>query len=379
MNIKFAFAIPTYNRYKHLKRAVDSIINQKRDSDVEVTVVLSNSCSDDKTFNYIEELLSQKSDINFVAFNEERKTSNIVEGEENWYNLSEKIPVSIDWVWLLGDDDYLYNTDSLSTVCDLIRTHKQKNLKLIHACQARRSQSSGRVFFAPLYKLCNDFGFLEILGWMSSIICDREIAVTALAAGHKQKLHKKSAHNMSAFWHSAAILKKAFDDNAIFLDLPLAEPQDSEQTPESIKRWQSENIGERYFYVADDLKEIIEKTDIPKFSRKFFRYHTYNIWDRFISFQFSVLLNQGQNQNFEHGSEFRQRWNKNWHCIISLIQMLPESYEQKNLALQCQATYDLANLWLDGKCDKQLVTMYIKRIQNLVNQPIYEFKILESD
>lgn len=379
MKMQFAFAIPTFNRCAHLKRAVDSIKSQVVDSEICISIIISNSSSSDGTYQYIQELLAEESPINFIAHNAEVNDEAVVPFEENWRKLSTLIPPEIDWVWTLGDDDYLYQTGSLSVVCDLIRKHKDQNLGFLHACQARRSHNSGKAFVAPLHQLCNNIGFHEMLGWMSSNICKREISIAALTRSVEQKLTgKNSKSETSAYPHAAGILKKAYAENAIFLDLPLVEPQDETQTKESMARWRDENIGERYLYLIDDLREIREETDIPKFSKTFFRYLTYSLWDRFIIYQFGQLLDDSRTPEEKSKPEFTERLNGHWGRIASLVEMMGDPYEQKCLALQCRSAVDLSNMWIMNGFESPVLKDLLRQTSGLASKPIYDFRILQN-
>ena len=54
--IRFAIAIPTYNRIDQLKKTINSILSQKIEKNVELSVVISNSASDDGTYEFLNRL-----------------------------------------------------------------------------------------------------------------------------------------------------------------------------------------------------------------------------------------------------------------------------------------------------------------------------------
>ena len=95
-------------------------------------------------------------------------------------SLAATIPPNTDWVWLMGDDDCLESNRSIAIVHDLIKTSENLDLSFVHACQARRSAQSGNVYKEETLKLCEEFGYHEMLGWISSIITRRNILITAL-------------------------------------------------------------------------------------------------------------------------------------------------------------------------------------------------------
>ena len=40
-----------------------------------------------------------------------------------------------------------------------------------------------------------------------------------------------------------------------------------------------ENVGNRYFKIIDDIFDLKDKLPKKSFSRNFFRYQTYHLWD----------------------------------------------------------------------------------------------------
>ena len=65
--LKFIIAIPTFNRLIKLKEAVNSILQQKFDN-LELKIVISNSFSNDGTYQYLENL---RKDSRFIISNKE--------------------------------------------------------------------------------------------------------------------------------------------------------------------------------------------------------------------------------------------------------------------------------------------------------------------
>jgi hypothetical protein len=62
----------------------------------------------------------------------------------------------------------------------------------------------------------------------------------------------------------------------------LIDPQDKEQTPESVERWAQANVGQRYWYVISGLNSLKDRGVLTKpLTLRFFRYLSYSFWDRF--------------------------------------------------------------------------------------------------
>ena len=198
----------------------------------------------------------------------------------------------------------------------------------MHACQSRRSTSSGNVYNDKVLKLCEEFGYHEMLGWFSSIITRRDIMTEALQK-LQNRVHERQ-WEISAFGHSAELMKLLHDKEGAFIDYPLVEPQDEVMTDESIQRWKIENTAERYFFVIDDWIEMSEQGLLKdKMPSKFFRYLTYNLWDRLISHQlqaiaaYKIMSNEGQIK------ASLDRFTEHWSRLSRLNNMIKEPQVRK--------------------------------------------------
>jgi len=174
---KIAVAIPTFNRLSRLKRAIQSVEQQEFDpAEIEIYIVLANSASYDGTTEYIDSLKSGA--ITFLSFNR-----NVLTGEEvakdgglhNRLRLSEIVPASVDWVWYMGDDDYITQNNAIAGLTQVLKQVRGTNLGICHVSQARRSRSTGKILQGKLLDLCNTIGFHEMLGWMSSLVIRGDI------------------------------------------------------------------------------------------------------------------------------------------------------------------------------------------------------------
>ena len=72
--INFTIAIPTFNRLSRLKKAVDSILSQKISDEFEFNIAISNTYSNDSTYDYLNELKKKKE---FIIHNEKKKKTKI--------------------------------------------------------------------------------------------------------------------------------------------------------------------------------------------------------------------------------------------------------------------------------------------------------------
>lgn len=107
MLAKLAIYIPTFNRKESLRDCINSISKQIGN---DVVVYVSNNCSDDGTKDYLDSL-------SYSWLYVENKEENIG-GAYNqvgaWY-----IPLDVEYVWMIGDDDYLM-PGAIKTVLSVI-------------------------------------------------------------------------------------------------------------------------------------------------------------------------------------------------------------------------------------------------------------------
>ena len=208
------------------------------------------------------------------------------------------MPGDADWVWFMGDDDYIPDPNALHSLCNL-REKQMIQILIVHVCQAKRSRNTGKITTDTTFNFCNLYGYTEMLGWISSIVIRRKQFVAALKKtdARAQLARKEAAHenSHSSFFQAAYIFEEIFWMTGSFIDLPLVETQEQGMTKATRDRWERENMGERYIYIMDDM-ERLKNNDLPlsRLSPQFFRYHRYQLWDRFIIYQLGLIETYGE-------------------------------------------------------------------------------------
>lgn len=363
-------AIPTFNRVEKLKKCVESISSQSIDDDIQLSITISNTASSDHTHAYLSTL--EESGDRFFITNEIGADT-----QRNLGSLANTIPSQSDWVWLMGDDDYLSSPHSVSIVHEIIRTASDADLSFVHACQTRRSARSERMFENKVLNLCEEFGFHEMLGWFSSIIVRKDIMVSALQ--NTQERFRSGGFGTSAFTHSAEFLKLIHDKPGVFVDYPLVEPQDDDMSAETVQRWVNENIGERYFYVVDD---IIQMRDDGVFTERlastFFRYHTYGLWDRLITQQLNSLVTFKAISGEPKRHAYLQKLTANWDRIGTLCGLVKEPQIRKYLNMSMQSAMRISMQFLNGELSQRELEDAVKEQVMMFNAPAYEFDVLQQ-
>jgi glycosyltransferase involved in cell wall biosynthesis len=367
--IKIAIAIPTYNRLNKLKFALGKIEAQELDSRFELYCVVSNIASKDGTVEFLDGLKSDK--VKYVIWNKPEENIYL-----NWRRCAEVIPKEIDWVWFHGDDDFLTHSQVIKGLVDVIELHSDEKLSLIHACQARRSQKTGKMIRGNLFDICNQLGYHEILGWMSSIVMRKERFVPAIMRSTKLlvdglKPDEFLIHHYSSYPHSASFLEECINDDALFIDMPWVEPQDIEQTSESIDRWAETHEGERYLFVVDDIVKLYEKGIIKqKLSPVFFRYLTYSFWDRYAVFLLELTINTGK---------ISERYKEHWLRVRKMAEFFDHERDKKIFIQWYSALNN--HIAHYEKLNNEVIELRINLIDQykFTNSPIYPFQILAPD
>jgi len=387
--INFIIAIATFNRIKNLKVAINSIINQKVKQNINLEIVISNSCSSDETSSFLKSLKTNKQ---FHIFNKNEKIpSNTLSQFVNFENLSKTIPDYADWVWWLGDDDKLMDNNSVQCVIDKILENNDDDLAFVHACNAQRYSKRKHKVKDTIFNLCQEFGYHEMLGWCSSIIMKGDAIKKVLANSciNKNYHENESQNAVSCFIHSAYILKNYHDKIGLFLDYPLVDNQNYGQTEETIKRWNNENVPNRYFEIVSDLFEIREFLPVKKFKTNFFRYHTYFIWDHLAHLCLIKLENYVTNlktynsgkievdENFEKYIQgFQDEINKKWHKICQMADLVNDQKTMKLLAFTFLSGINYTNMYLNSNGSDHIKTNYIDAYSDLIRKfPVFKFEI----
>ena len=363
-------AIPTFNRVEKLKRCIESISSQLHDDDIQLSIAISNTASTDDTYSYLSSL--EELGDRFFITNEMG-----VDTQRNLGSLAKTIPSHSDWVWLMGDDDYLFSPHSVSVVQEIIRGARDADLTFVHACQARRSAGSEKIFKNNVLSLCEEFGYHEMLGWFSSMVVRKDIMVSALQ--NTQERFRLDGIETSAFTHSAEFLKLLRDKMGVFVDYPLAEPQDDDMTAETVQRWLNENIAERYFYVVDDIIRMGEEGIFEgRLPSTFFRYHRYGLWDRLITHQLQSLAAFKSLSGEPKRHAFLQTFAANWDRAGKLCELVKEPQVRKYLNMSMHNALSVSMRFLNGEMSQQQLEDAVNEQVTMFNSPAYEFKVLHQ-
>jgi glycosyltransferase involved in cell wall biosynthesis len=377
MQVHIAIAIPTFNRLSYLKRNINSIFNQSLNPKITLSIVIANSASSDGTADFLESLAQRHSDV--YCYNQKADTEN-----QNLKFLSETVPKDVDWVWLLGDDDYLASEHSVAKVAEVIAQHPESKLSFIHACQARRSKNTGSVISMPTEQLCQELGYHEMLGWYSSLVVQRDIFCKSMLDAHNKINSKEGSSNeidarYSAYVHSRFLYQYLHGKIGAFVDLPLVEPQDKGQTKSTQLRWNKYQMGERFLFVVDDFMALVKQGLLPeKNSLSFFRLVTYSWWDRYFVRLFGEIGDQSIPYAQKSSKQNIDRLQNHWKRIQTLASMLDDPELTKALNIRATHGIELTDLYFRTQGQNKFVLESIARHFEMSKAPTYPFHLFNK-
>lgn len=261
------FAIPGYKRPKQLEICIRSIAGQIIQEGGASSIFISEHSDDEETWEVLGRLSKEFSFL---------ETSQLKRGEDHDYanNFQETFKrAKGDWVWTFGNDDTLL-PGALKKALELI----ELPVDFIHCAELSRTDGSNSIKKGTLLQVCNNLGWLDMTGFISCNIVRGDFLRKAASLPSWKFFSKNS------FVHSCALLEALYDRPSLFVDTPLVSPQPDSQNEETAKIWAKHRVAERYFYVDEALRNMVDRGMLPRsLDNVFFRYHSYFLWDRFIS------------------------------------------------------------------------------------------------
>ncbi len=269
------FAIPTWKRPKSLRTSVCSIADQG------CPVVISHHLCDTPTMPVVEELkLKYPSLVRAVAC-ELGTAPDYADSFRQVFGLSDAT-----YTWTFGDDDALV-PNAIEIITPLLT---RGEFDLIHVSEAVRSANTGALIKGKLVDLANNIGWIDMTGFISCNI----IRTTKLNEACQLKAWPLYAKN--AFVHCCALLETLYDSDCAFYDMALVDSRILADDEDTGARWTEGNVGLRYHYIDEALLDMRQRGIIRgHLSPKFFRYHSYHLWDRFLT---HIVTDYNQSQDF---------------------------------------------------------------------------------
>lgn len=214
-----------------------------------------------------------------------------------------------EWVWTFGDDDKL-QPGALAFMLGRLAAAPE-SLHFIHVSERKRSAGTGHTFTGRLFDLACSIGWLEMTGFITGNVT-RGTWLAKCAESHNWDIYAESA-----YVQSCVLLETLRDEQAQFIDLPLIDTQEPQQSAQVLAQWQQERTAERYLYLDKALQSMMAQGILPaKLPAKFFRYVNYHLWDRHITYFLAAV---------QAGAIWAPQW-------IARVKALADMLDDKTLA-----------------------------------------------
>jgi len=359
----FVIAIPTFNRLEYLKKNIFSIKKQKINSNIKLSVCISNSASSDETGSYLNVLTAKNENI--IIFNDKLESEYLNNG-----CLASIIPQDADWVWYLGDDDFFVSENAIN---DVIKVILDNDIDFIHVSQSRRSAKTFQLLIEKSENLSNRLGYLEFFGWISSVVIKKNLFINALK--NTQSIYTKQWPDCSAFIHSYFFYNELYGKSCAFFDSGSVEPQDLKQTEQSIKRWKNENIPERYLFVINDFINMSKNNLLPSCTNNtFFRYQNINIWDRWLIYLINETIRDDYSNEFKTSQEFLKKIDFHWLNLVNFVNIISDPPQKKKISIMVKTIMGLCVKFLFDKDNQKIYKPFLIDQINLLKESCYDFK-----
>lgn len=311
-----AFVIPTWNRPEHLKRCVASIADQLKGG-CYIHIV------QDGQEPATTEAIAHITDYGRVP------TIKVSHNEHSDYSAAFRAMFraepEADWVWTIGDDD-LVRPGVVDFMLGYLDTAKAD---FIHVAETTRASGTNNLYHADtLYKLVNQFGLIEMTGFITGNVTRGSLLAAAAETKNWDRYAKTS------FVQSLSILEALKDRPAMFMDMPLIETQDAAQTDATTEIWRAQDIPGRYLKVADAIEFMFNEGILTEKVRpEFFRYLSYHLWDRHLTSFISDFLNHGMMWSYDA-----------WGKLMKLANFVADEQYAARLASDIEAARGMITL-----------------------------------
>jgi hypothetical protein len=352
--MKLLVAIPTWNRADYLDTAIRAIaMARSMACTCEVELFVSDNCSSDHTREVVLRWQAEAPWIHYRRWDEHISS--------DWPAILKRAflgsNLDYDYLWLQGDDDFISEPAAYDILTEAILACGEDPPALVHCCQTRRSlPGDQRIIKGTTEELCNSYGWHDLLGWISGLAVSRDTVDRMWASPHCQ------VQPASAFWHSEVLLEAAYGRTMLILAAGLIDPQDGEQTAESLERWEiAGGAGKTYWRIIPGLLSLQDRGVLQTpLTLGFFRYLTYSFWDRF-----AVQVMQ-QAASLDTTDEFLEA---KLFLLSNFARLLGHGGERK-----------LFEVWLQGFRDDVAIVRRALRLMesriDMANRPSYSWTLL---
>ena len=310
----FGIGIIAYDDPLALSETVESITLQNLGENISLTVVIARNPDCISEVAIRESFAGCTENLSFIDIRAHHD-SNVMRCEA-LPALAEALPNDADWIWTFEAGDRLWQTDSLQLLVEKLHNTEAFDIDAVHLCDATRSFDSGHTERKNIEQLCEKFGYLEIVGKVSSLVLrpqhfkfafNKHLKQTATAA-HQNEIW------VSHYTHSQFLFLAMSKSKASTLDLKLIDQATGEN-------WTSPKSSNAWFNIARELIELaVAIGNNEKWGPHFFRYGTISIWSELVRQQ-GVCVEQFTEESTNDSTEMLHFLDQ-WQVILSLADHL---------------------------------------------------------
>jgi len=266
--MNLAIVIPTFNRLSELQRLISSIQNQVIPRGLTLTICLSGAYCSARIKSYLRNLEGNHQRVNIIV--------NIQAlGPPNWCLAAGLVPSDFDYAWMVGDDDELIGSRSISQVFSLLNRHP--NIDALFVPMASRAKEK-YLIEDTFFHICNRIGFHEAAGWISSSI----VKVTIFKQVYTQYCEIFTAkikyfrqtpslsrslyeQKIGQFTHTTCMLDILFKSTVIFASIKIVKEQNSQRglldtlNRDKIKRLNKKYHSARFIFDLQKISQTLKK------------------------------------------------------------------------------------------------------------------------
>ena len=274
--IHFGIGVIAYGDTGAVRETVESVALQHLEENTRLTITIAR---DPECISELEirELIAEcTAEVSFVDIAAHHDTN--VMRCEALPVLAEAIPNDANWVWTLEEGDRLCQENSLQLLAAKLRHSAYFDIDAVHVCDANRSFNSGYTERKDIDQFCEAFGYLEIVGKISSLVLrpqhfkfafNQHLAQTATAA-HLNEIW------VSHYTHSQFLFLAMSKSKASMIDLKLIDQASGEA-------WSAPQNSVEWFKIARELIELgVTVGNNKKWDPHFFRYGTLSLWSELV-------------------------------------------------------------------------------------------------
>lgn len=355
---KLCFVTRTWNRAEVLEETVESRASEvvKYGLDKDVCIFIVDNQSSDATPKVCKKLQNKYHFIKVWRSPLWKKQEELFEIPPNVLD-----EVSAEFYWFFGDDDILLK-DTLPFVWKALNTQEASESVIIHTGHALLKPHSFKIYKGSVLEFANFMGFNQYIGWGASLILNFRCKIDLLYPKFPQDFTQYYLqYREAAFSYNLCILHLHHYDQSLVIDYPICKPL-KHLDSKTADRWESENVGWRYFLFAKNLKFMYDnKILTQKLKPKFFKYLTHYLWERFLGEMIASRL----------GLYTRNpRPDEGWDYTLGIAEIIDDEEIAQDIRSKVKRARELCDEFTNIKKEYEI---RISTHQSLLNSPEIRF------